>query len=74
MKKIKIWLYSLWYGMEFEKGYTYKKVSSRGLDVLEAYHCLLTAQGWMRITDVNGDFNRAWVWYRKLTPPNIVIF
>jgi hypothetical protein len=74
MRRIKIWLYSLWYGIKFEKGYIYKRVKSCGLDYLEAYHTMLIGQGWMQITEVNAGFNKAWVWYRKLTQPNTFVF
>lgn len=57
--------YSYRDGVKFEKGFTYKKVSNHNLYFLEKYHEILLINGWEKVSNVNGSFNKAWAWYRK---------
>jgi len=57
--------YSLWYGVEFETGYTYRRIKHSTLATLTAHHYVLIGDGWERFTDVGAGLLRYWCWYRK---------
>jgi hypothetical protein len=57
--------YSLWYGVEFKSGYSYKMIKNSNLDLLERHHYIMLDLGWERCTDVKANFFNAWCWYNK---------
>jgi hypothetical protein len=62
--KLKACSYSIWYGVKFESGYSYKMIKHSNLDLLEKHHYLMLDMGWERFTDVDAGFSSAWCWYR----------
>jgi hypothetical protein len=57
-------IYSLWYGVKFENGYTYKRIEHTNLDLLEKHHELMIDMGWEKFSDVKAGFSSAYCWYR----------
>jgi hypothetical protein len=65
MKTFKRILHSIWYGLEFEEGYTYKKEGTPSEQLMNRRNKYLLANGWERVTDVDENRNGLFMWYRK---------
>jgi hypothetical protein len=65
MKSIKIFLYSIWYGVHFERGYKYERIKHQNLDILELHHKVMIGLGWEKCSDISAGFKYAYIWYRQ---------
>ncbi len=66
MKKIKLIFYQIWYGEKFQAGYSYKKLSSRNLSLLEnMYDYWTNCKGYEKFSDIEMGFLEPYIWIRK---------
>jgi hypothetical protein len=68
MKKLKIRLLSVWYGVRFESGYTYARRGSQYDKLMEWLHKDMLEQGYEQYTDVYCYWFTYFCWYRKPNP------
>ena len=63
---MKLFIYKIiYYKVNFEKGWTYRRVECADLYILEAYHTAMAATGWERITDPVCGLFKVHYWCRK---------